>query len=68
MLLCMRMPDEGLCAGCAFKKVVVSDRGSEFVRCVNPELPKYPRLPVLDCAGFQLVGMVKQDGSPHLVP
>jgi hypothetical protein len=46
----------GLCARCANAKVVCSDKGSEFLFCLvsykDPGFPKYPRLPVQDCAGF----------------
>ncbi len=43
----------GLCSDCIHKKLVVSAKGSEFVLCRHPDLPKYPRLPVLQCAGFR---------------
>jgi hypothetical protein len=37
--------------------VVESDRGSIFYLCrlsfSDPEFPKYPRLPVLRCAGYE---------------
>jgi hypothetical protein len=53
-------PDDaraGLCADCTHARVVRSDRGSLFYLCQlsfeDPSFPKYPRLPVLDCAGFQ---------------
>jgi hypothetical protein len=42
----------GLCATCSHAVVVRSDRGSTFVRCTHPQLPKYPRLPVLECVGW----------------
>jgi hypothetical protein len=36
---------------------MVSDRGSVFLACerarTDPQFPKYPRLPVLDCAGYE---------------
>lgn len=47
----------GLCATCVHAKVVVSDRGSTFLRCLlsanDPRFPKYPRLPVLECSGWK---------------
>ena len=47
----------GLCASCRHVGVVRSDRGSTFYRCerakTDPAYPKYPRLPVLRCAGWQ---------------
>ncbi len=46
----------GLCLKCRWSRVAVSDRGSEFRLCrksaEDPRFPKYPRLPVLRCAGF----------------
>jgi hypothetical protein len=48
---------EGLCAGCIHRKEIRSDRGSVFIMCLRsfnqPEYTKYPRLPVLGCAGFE---------------
>lgn len=48
--------DPGLCATCTHAAIVRSDRGSLFWRCelslANPDFPKYPRLPVVRCAGF----------------
>ncbi|WP_354697512.1 hypothetical protein DSM112329_03143 [Paraconexibacter sp. AEG42_29] len=45
----------GLCTSCRFQKVIRSGRGSEFSMCtrnkIDPSYPKYPRLPVLRCAG-----------------
>ncbi|HLK22998.1 MAG TPA: hypothetical protein VKT81_28840 [Bryobacteraceae bacterium] len=38
-------------------RLITSDRGSKFYLCklsaVDPRYPKYPRLPVLKCAGYQ---------------
>ena len=49
-------PARGLCATCAHARIVTSDRGSEFVFCAQSttalRLPRYPRLPVLDCVGY----------------
>lgn len=50
----MPRPETGLCTFCTYRKVVVTDKGSEFIRCLNASLPKYPRLPVLSCSGFHL--------------
>jgi hypothetical protein len=48
---------DGLCADCIHRKEIRSDRGSVFVMCLRsfsePAYPKYPRLPVLRCAGFE---------------
>ena len=47
----------GLCESCANVKVVESRRGSRFFLCrladVDARFPKYPRLPVLACAGYR---------------
>jgi len=47
----------GLCANCSNMRRVKSDRGSEFVFCElsldDTQFAKYPRLPVLTCAGHQ---------------
>ena len=47
----------GLCATCQHARVITSDRGSVFYMCTlsktDPSFPKYPRLPVLTCAGFE---------------
>jgi hypothetical protein len=46
----------GLCCRCKHAKVVESDRGSSFYLCQlslsDPRFPKYPRLPVIQCAGY----------------
>lgn len=47
----------GLCADCRFKRVIESDRGSIFYLCersaADAGFPKYPRLPVLQCRGYE---------------
>jgi hypothetical protein len=47
----------GLCATCLHVKTVTSDKGSIFFRCslsdADPRFPKYPRLPVIRCAGWK---------------
>lgn len=49
----------GLCASCVFMRRMESDRGSVFYFCERslrePEFPKYPRLPVRVCAGYEKV-------------
>ena len=46
----------GLCVDCGNAKRVESDRGSVFVLCKlsrgDARFAKYPRLPVLACAGY----------------
>jgi hypothetical protein len=50
-------PDVGLCVGCRFMRLIDSDRGSTFYLCerstTDARFPKYPRLPVLRCEGYE---------------
>ena len=50
-------PDVGLCSVCLHVRRVVSDRGGAFYRCnrakSDPAYPKYPRLPVTRCPGWE---------------
>ena len=45
----------GLCLGCRHVRIVVAHAGNRYYRCerstFDPRYPKYPRLPVLACAG-----------------
>jgi len=47
----------GLCGRCRFMRVMKSDRGATFYLCersaTDAAFPKYPRLPVLQCPGFE---------------
>jgi hypothetical protein len=47
----------GLCASCAHARVVENDRGSRFYLCelakTDPRFARYPRLPVVACAGWR---------------
>lgn len=47
----------GLCERCAWTQRIENDRGSVFWLCgkakEDARFPKYPRLPVLACAGFK---------------
>jgi hypothetical protein len=53
----MGAPTIGLCVACAHQRVVRNTRGSVFSLCMrskdDPAYPRYPRLPVLTCGGFQ---------------
>jgi hypothetical protein len=44
-----------LCHRCQHLRVVGNKRGSVFLQCTEPSLPKYPRQPVLACARFAQV-------------
>ena len=50
-------PDTGLCARCTHERIVETTRGSTFTLCelssTDARFPKYPRLPVLACDGFE---------------
>jgi hypothetical protein len=47
----------GLCDSCAHQRLVKNTRGSRFSLCerskTQPEFPKYPRVPVLECRGYE---------------
>jgi hypothetical protein len=53
----------GLCATCRHARVINSSRGSSFYLCqrsaVDPRFPKYPRLPVTHCAGYESANEVE---------
>jgi hypothetical protein len=55
----------GLCRRCVHVQIVTSSRESQFYLCrlshTDPAFPRYPRLPVLECAGF------KRDDSDPVV-
>lgn len=47
----------GLCGTCAHQRLIRNTRGSEFSMCGrsrdDPAYPRYPRLPVIECAGYE---------------
>ena len=47
----------GLCDRCQHAREIRSDRGARFVLCersrTDDRFPRYPRLPVRACAGFE---------------
>jgi hypothetical protein len=47
----------GLCDTCVHQRVVRNTRGSTFSLCnrskTDPAFPKYPRLPVQACHGYE---------------
>jgi len=49
--------DAGLCGACLHARRVRSSRESTFYLCRrsanDPRFPKYPRLPVITCKGFE---------------
>jgi hypothetical protein len=50
-------PDNGLCDACRHQRLVPNTRGSVFSLCersrTDPDYPRYPRIPVLRCAGLE---------------
>jgi len=51
-------PGAGLCNGCRHQQLVPNTRGSVFSLCRRsrdePErFPRYPRLPVVSCPGYE---------------
>jgi hypothetical protein len=59
----------GLCASCRHVRVVQSSHGSTFYLCrlseVDARFAKYPRLPVLKCAGYESSANLKENDSSH---
>ena len=53
----MTRPFSGLCESCLHQRIVRNTRGSSFSLCersrTDPAYPRYPRLPVRDCAGHE---------------
>jgi hypothetical protein len=47
----------GLCGDCIHARRIQSDRASMFYQCqlsfTDARFPKYPRLPVLHCSGYE---------------
>jgi hypothetical protein len=50
----------GLCDRCAHQRIVRNTRGSSFSLCArsrsDPAYPRYPRLPVRGCPGYEPAG------------
>jgi hypothetical protein len=59
-------PAAGLCDRCRHQRVIRNTRGSEFSLCelskTDPDFPRYPRLPVLECTGFRERPDPQQEG------
>jgi hypothetical protein len=47
----------GLCDTCRHQRIVRNTRGSQFSLCersrTDPRFPRYPRLPVTRCEGYE---------------
>jgi hypothetical protein len=50
-------PPAGLCNACVHQQLVPNRRGSVFSLCrrskTDPSFPRYPRIPVMECRGFE---------------
>jgi hypothetical protein len=51
-------PPDGLCDSCRHQQIVRNARGSQFSLCRRSRnepdrFPRYPRLPVLACPGYE---------------
>jgi hypothetical protein len=50
-------PPAGLCDSCRHQKLIGNTRGSTFSMCLrhrtDPRFPKYPRIPVGACPGYE---------------
>jgi len=55
----------GLCASCVNCRRILSDRQAVFYLCElsksDKRFPKYPRLPVLSCAGYTRGDQIEKD-------
>jgi hypothetical protein len=55
----------GLCDTCRHQRLVPNTRGSVFSLCersrTEPEFPRYPRIPVLECRGYEPNGTGAED-------
>jgi hypothetical protein len=53
----MDTPGAGLCDSCIHQRIIRNTRGSSFSLCersrTEPEFPRYPRLPVRECRGYE---------------
>jgi hypothetical protein len=58
----------GLCDSCRHQRVVRNTRGSAFSLCerskADPRYPKYPRVPVLECPGYERRGAEGEAREP----
>jgi hypothetical protein len=53
----MSRPSAGLCDTCRHQRLIHNTRGSTFSLCersrTDPDYPRYPRLPVVECPGYE---------------
>jgi hypothetical protein len=59
--------EKSLCQSCLFVRVVRGRRGQQYLLCRNDAIPeKYPRQPVLACAGYR--GVDPPEDAPRNGP
>lgn len=62
-------PAAGLCDRCCHQRLVPNTRGSVFSLCersrTDPAYPRYPRLPVRACPGFERFGAEPGQAPPE---
>lgn len=62
----------GLCDACAHQRRVGNTRGSTFSLCglarTDDRFPKYPRMPVLRCEGFERREATMTTAEPPTTP
>jgi hypothetical protein len=50
-------PSPGLCGECRHARTLTSSGGATYYQCLlaetDPRFPKWPRLPVLSCSGYE---------------
>ncbi|MBM3667607.1 MAG: hypothetical protein FJW90_09060 [Actinobacteria bacterium] len=63
----MSAPPAGLCDRCRHQRLVPNTRGSVFSLCelsrTDRSFPRYPRLPVESCAGYEPGAAPREDAS-----
>jgi hypothetical protein len=63
----MTRPPAGLCDSCRHQRIVRNTRGSSFSLCerskTDASFPRYPRLPVRECRGYER-GAADADPTP----
>jgi hypothetical protein len=62
-------PPAGLCDSCRHRQLVRNTRGSVFSLCrrsrTDPAYPRYPRVPVLACPGYERRPAVPEGDQPQ---
>lgn len=70
------MGEAGLCGNCRHALLNQTRRGPVYLRCqlasIDEAFPRYPRLPVLRCSGYQPLEQRGADepgsSGPHITP